>query len=260
MLKNVLFWKAVHPNRNMLYLFGTAHLYGQHFVNALEDVRPYLSTCDMFLAEFDLETKNDAIYSLLSQQLEISKGTLRKYKKWCTILRKSFGIDLMRISNFSPFYIVQMINEGLTPSDATVFVDQYLWNMAKQEELNLGGLESMDLQVQYLKNVLEHTGVKELGRIARNPKSYRNQMKDLLLDYQNQNLHILYKKSYRSLGKLRRIMINTRNKNMIKTIITEGEHKKLFVAFGAAHLPGKFGVLAELKRVGYKVVPMEFSF
>jgi uncharacterized protein len=55
----------------------------------------------------------------------------------------------------------------------------------------------------------------------------------------------------------RKLMIYDRNIIMANRMVGLSEENSCFFAIGAAHLPGQKGVMALLKRQGYKIVPVK---
>ena len=55
------------------------------------------------------------------------------------------------------------------------------------------------------------------------------------------------------MGKIRNLMIYDRNKKMVNAIIRMSDEKSSFFAIGAAHFAGNKGILAFLKKEGYKI-------
>ncbi|MBU3736411.1 MAG: TraB/GumN family protein, partial [Methylobacterium sp.] len=56
--------------------------------------------------------------------------------------------------------------------------------------------------------------------------------------------------------KMRAILIDRRNALMATRIIERMGEGKLFVAVGAAHLPGEQGIVRRLRAAGYRLTPL----
>jgi uncharacterized protein YbaP (TraB family) len=55
---------------------------------------------------------------------------------------------------------------------------------------------------------------------------------------------------------MRAILIDRRNALMAERIIERMDEGKLFVAVGAAHLPGEQGIVRRLRAAGYRLTPL----
>ena len=77
----------------------------------------------------------------------------------------------------------------------------------------------------------------------------------LIRAYEEQNIQRIYKRTKKSLGKYRQLLLNNRNELMtkgIESMLNVGS----FYTIGAAHLGGNRGVIALLKRKGIKIKPI----
>jgi uncharacterized protein YbaP (TraB family) len=52
-------------------------------------------------------------------------------------------------------------------------------------------------------------------------------------------------------------LLDERNQQMAARIVDQGALKSLFVAVGAAHLPGKSGLISLLRSAAYKIEPVQ---
>ena len=60
--------------------------------------------------------------------------------------------------------------------------------------------------------------------------------------------------------KFEKVLVNDRNVTMVKRFLTiSGEHT-VFCAVGAAHLAGTKGIIALLRKKGYTVEPVPFTW
>ena len=82
---------------------------------------------------------------------------------------------------------------------------------------------------------------------------------NLVKIYKTKDLEKVYeevKKSTTEYKKFDKVLIDDRNANWIPKIEKLIKEKKCFVAVGAAHLGGKYGVIKLLKDKGYKLKPI----
>jgi uncharacterized protein YbaP (TraB family) len=57
--------------------------------------------------------------------------------------------------------------------------------------------------------------------------------------------------------KVRALLLDRRNVHMAEGIIRQMKQSRVFVAVGAAHLPGEGGLLDRLRKAGYRLTPIE---
>jgi hypothetical protein len=71
--------------------------------------------------------------------------------------------------------------------------------------------------------------------------------------YAEGDMNGLYRMTRASLHGLRRPVLYARNARMVRRIIGLDPTQATFIAVGAAHLGGRFGIIAGLKRLGWRV-------
>ena len=156
-----------------------------------------------------------------------------------------------------PIFIVNMISETVLVNSENMPLDTALWQHAKGRGLELFGLETLEDQFRILASIPIAYQLESIRSIARNPKLFRKKLKKLIDLYERQEIDQLYQVSKKSLGKQRQLMLYARNEKMVQRLREELRlAKRVFCAVGAAHLSGKFGMLALLKRMEYKIKPV----
>ena len=96
-----------------------------------------------------------------------------------------------------------------------------------------------------------------MKKICQNTTKYKQKLKKIVDYYEKQRLSLLYKNSMKSLGKLKKILVYDRNIRISETITEQINVGSLFIAVGAGHLPGKYGIIRLLKQKGFTVKPMK---
>jgi uncharacterized protein len=261
MLTNSILWKCSGKSNELIYLFGTAHVYDKDYVLALDSLRPYLSDAQVFLAEISLDTLDEFdVYSSQTSNQNKFPYSSKKQIAFNTSLKQYFGLNAIDLLVQTPFEIVHSIQSSLLPSNSDVFADLYLWNLARSIGMECLGMESNYSQRMLMNKLVKETSWREVKRIVSNPTRYRKEMNQMLFDYEKQRLVALYKKSRKSLGNMKRPLLTERNYIMFEAIISNSTKGNVFTAVGAAHLAGRFGLLALLKRSGFKCKPLPFTY
>lgn len=227
-------------------------------------VFPYLKQCDGFAAEFHLDefaTSNFQSFNLIKDDQHISSLlSEKKFEKIRKVLLKSFGIDITKFDRILPLFIINYISESVMVNSESLSLDSLLWQFASAQDKDMFGLETVDDQFRILNSIPLSYQLKSLLELSKNVSSFKGKIQRLIFLYENQRIDELYKASKQSLGKQKGTLLYNRNANMLDEIcsIMDNNHT-LFVAVGAAHLSGKFGLLRGLKQNGFTVKPISIG-
>ncbi|MEZ4912206.1 MAG: TraB/GumN family protein [Saprospiraceae bacterium] len=252
-----MLFKFYHPDSQIVhYLFGTIHLRNTDAYTHAKIAEKYITKVSTYCAEMDLN--NDGVDLLPYMTLQdgntnSSYWGARKFSKFRMLCLKAYALDLEYLDHMTPFYIHNMITESIIGKSDSDPLDMYLWKFAMGNEKKMMGLESLEDQINILQKIPLPFQYKMLQSTFKNSKTYYQKVHKLVELYKDSNLKSLYKSTKKSMGGLRDLMIYNRNIRMTERIQILSRTESLFVAVGAAHLPGNNGIIALLKRSGYKV-------
>lgn len=242
------------------YLFGTMHVKDRRAFGFKAQVEQAILQCDSFACEFNLE---EAQHNLTADSLNLSNNLSlrdliapRAYQKAHKVVLKRTGLDLDFFAQSKPIYITNMLAELVLSKDEKDSLDTYLWNFAKENDRITLGIETLQEQIEIMQKIPLDFQVKALISTTRNFKKFRKQVLQLANYYEQGKLQKLYKATKKSIGGMRKILLYDRNKIMADRISQLLQEQSLFAAVGAAHLPGKKGVINHLKKEGYKLKPV----
>jgi uncharacterized protein YbaP (TraB family) len=259
--RQTLLWKIQHPDlEGNSYLFGTMHVRDSLAFTYVEQVKPFLTQCEVFAAEMDLDEaqnlsrKEDFLLPDGQTLHDLLSG--RRYEKMRRILLKSFGINLAFFTRVLPFYLTNLITESILSRDHQVSLDEYLWTFAGDQGLLRDGIESFHDQMDVLTRFPVEQQMKSLISISRKPEKIRKQLKAITQAYLHGNIHQLYIESKKSLHGFRKILIYERNDRMAQKIGIITGKQTHFIALGAGHLAGEKGLIKLLKRQGLRLNPV----
>lgn len=251
-----MLFRFYHPESPLIhYLFGTIHLRSDAAFSHANKAEKYIGKVATYCAEMDLN--NDNIDLLPHMMLKEGATNAkhwgeRKFAKYRKLCKKSYNIDLNHFDHMTPFYIHNILTECIVGKVERDPLDLYLWKYAMENHKNMVGLESLEDQINIMATIPLPFQYKMLQSTFKNTKSYYRKVHKLINLYRESRLKALYKSTKKSMGSLRSLMIYDRNNRMSERIQTLAQSESVFISVGAAHLPGKSGIIAQLKRAGYK--------
>lgn len=259
--RNSVIWQIDEPNRGTLgYLMGTMHVRDQRAYTYVRIAESLIQNCDAYAGEMHLEKAEQANlhqYFTLSDSITLDQlFTTSQYRKIGDILAQVVGADISHVRHLMPMAISNMIAESWLSDDYGLSSDRHLWNVAESAEKMMNGLESVEDQINILNQIPLQYQITGLKRIIRNVKKYRMSILQLSDLYAQGRIHAIYRKTQRSLGQIKSLMLYDRNERMTDTYLSLSREGTLFAAVGAAHLSGAKGMLHKLVSRGYRIIPI----
>lgn len=184
-----------------------------------------------------------------------SAHTLAKLVK---VLRRVYGIELSGYLSYRPMFISSVITQKLF-SCSGVGVDQMIYDFALAEGKETLAIESFEEQLAVMGSIPISYDFLMLKKILRNVGAFSREARSLVEGYYEQDIYTIYKKSKRSLGAMRKVLLYDRNRVMAERIHKAHTLMPSFFSFGAGHMAGYTGVLRLLKHKGYKVKPQKIE-
>ncbi len=257
-LENSLLWEISGNGLSKpSYLYGTIHMIcGNDFFLSEKTKKAFNNTESLFL-EINLSDPNE-----LSLMQKAAMGTDPLSKKLTAkqlsdldvILRKSTGMTIQQVDNFSMLTVMSLISMKSFGCENLKFYEMELIGLAKESKKSIGGLETIEAQIQFLNKaysddemiaMLQEANVEETTKMVQN--------------YVKENLPELYKdittpKVMNENSK--KWLLEVRNTNWAAKMPELMKKESVFFAVGAAHLAGELGVINLLKKAGYTVKPV----
>lgn len=253
--KKSLLWELSIPDRReSSYLFGTIHLPEKSLFFRVEEAHNKLLQCEHFMAEYPLDDSSGD-----PGAFQLTEGGLDRYfsekgwRKLCAQIEKSFGIQLHQFKYLKPVILEQVIAETLVETHSGEPMDVHLWHFARRNGLEVHGAESLESQLEILRQFTLDVQIKHLKNIGKNPDKYRQQVRKLMKYYQDQDLRSLYQNSIKSLANMKKVLVYQRNHIMTQSMLHIMEQGTLFCAVGVGHFYGEQGILRLLKTEGVKL-------
>lgn len=270
---NALLWEVSGKGlKEHSYLLGTYHLLNGSYLKELPEIDKPLQNAKGIVVELVLDsTKMMGIMMRYGIMLDHKLSTLLTEEEF-----KLVDDELQRVSPYSlktfdmlkPAQVSMMImlmqaqklNAELMTRYPGVPMDIHLASLGKKEGKTITPLETMEQQFELLLN--HHTVQEQARQLVESIKQ-----KDAGTTVQRDMVTLYMAKDLYGLQKLMEgipetvtgnmdYMLKDRNINWMKTLPTLIKSGSQFIAVGAGHLPGEFGLIELLRKEGYTVKPV----
>ncbi|GAA5222162.1 hypothetical protein GCM10025777_27930 [Membranihabitans marinus] len=212
---------------------------------------------DYYYSEMDLSSSDS---ELLQQSHFLPPGMDiqqllgdKKYEKLRRIILKSFGVDMNQLIHFYPMIAIHILLESSFHNSSSLILDQALYEYAKSRNKEMKYLETKEEQMGLFRNIPVEIQLKQLVQLGRNPSKVKKKYADLCRHYSEKNTRLLYRNSLHQMGILRKPLLYNRNIKMADLLAENLLGEKAFIAVGAAHLFGKYGILRLLKHRDFSI-------
>ena len=245
------------------YIYGTIHIMPKKDFVISDSIKSAFKTCNELVMEVDLNMD-------LKTQLEIVKlSMLPEGKTIADITTKenserirNFCLDSInwkeskynKTSRFQPFFLSSLITQELIGKSKSYEIE--FKKLAKKNKMSMSGLETIQFQMNLLSEVSNEEQIKMLLLGLTKDNSEFNKLLDTYLKKDINQLGTLMNNADLSPEFYSNFIVK-RNQKWIPIISKLIQKKSTFIAVGAAHLPGKEGVLNLLQEAGYKITPID---
>jgi uncharacterized protein len=260
--ENALLWQISGNGLNTSsYVYGTIHVLPKDKFSMPQYVSKALEGSSVLITEINLNIP-------LKDQLEVAREmflpggktyedylSTEEYKSFYKYLTDSMNLKkrkIKKIIRIKPFFASSLILKeyyGKIKSYEMEFK-----KLAKKNKLVFDGLESLQDQLDLLNSIsLEE----QFQDITMDLSSFREY--NLMVDcYLNQDLECLQKilNEEEGIENFEEEFLNNRNENWMPKIENSIQEQSSFIAVGAGHLVGDYGVISLLRDKGYKVIPV----
>ncbi len=260
---NSLLWEITGNNiRTPSYLFGTMHVKDKRAFQFHDSLMIKLKSCQTFAGELVLDkaaAKEVSSDILLPQGKELktllTEKEFKKVKKFCT---KHLGPMSILVNRIKPIFTSAMLSESLLENDMPKALDEYLQDKAKEYNLTIKGLETIQEQMDALDGITVEEQAKMLVEQIENIEEEKKEIQKMADTYASQNLDSIYAftQTPEMQGELGDALIKNRNSVMSDRLEKLISSETVFCAIGAAHLPGENGVINLLRKKGYNLRPI----
>jgi uncharacterized protein len=264
--ENSLFWQVSGNGlKAPSYLFGTYHFAGKSFVDSLGYVVPKLKGCKAVVGEAIME-KGDMMKFVSMMTM---KGTTldklftpEEYGKIAATHKELTGTDVMLVRTFKPAAVQTMwlaYTAQKTISNVNQAMDLYFQEEGKKLRDTVIGLETLEEQMNLLFNGSMENQKKHLLTFIKKKDHYRAEYLKMYRLYQQQDLSGLSKMMF-SGDEYSQVemdeLLKNRNLRWMQKLPAIISQQPTFIAVGAGHLVGEFGLINQLRLKGYTVTAL----
>jgi len=267
--KSQLLWEISGKSAKKSYIFGTNHLVSADFLDSVPNVYKAYNSCQVVVGEILMSAKNisDTIMAYASMPKDITLNDLMTEEEFAEIdkaLQNTLYFSLKDVAMFKPSMIsamyVQAVYEKIFKKMDDFLLDSYFQHVAEMSGKKVIPLESATEQAAllFVSQTLERQKEILLATIQDSAQLVSD-IKKMVHTYKSGNIDLLYSEYTNDKGKTaltqreKHNFLDKRNVKWAKKIAEIIKKDSAFIAVGALHLPSENGLIALLRKAGYKV-------
>ena len=173
------------------FLYGTIHMIcGNDYFLSEKTKKAFNATESLFL-EIDLSDPNELVFmqkAAMSAEPISKKLTAKQLSELDIILRKNTGMTIQQVDNYSMLTVLSLISMKSFGCENLKFYEMEFIGLAKESKKNIGGLETVEAQIQFLNKAYSDDEM-----IAMLQETNDEETAKMVQNYVNENLPELYK-------------------------------------------------------------------
>ena len=263
--ENSLLWEISGKHLSKpSYLFGTFHLMCKEDIHFSNNLTQAIKNVEDVYFEMDLDDPSNTFGALLFMNMKNGK-TLKDlyssedYTRLSIFFKDSLQAPIDFIKKIKPAFLEAFIYPKLMPCKNMSGVEEELMKIAKQNKKEIKGFETIQLQAAVFDSIPYEEQAKDLLKTIDSIGQYKKYFDSMLTVYKNQQLsqiEKMFNSTEFGMEENRDVLLDNRNKNWVEQLKKIMKGKNVFIAVGAGHLVGDKGLIALLKKEGYKLRPL----
>ncbi len=257
-LEKSLLWEVSGNGlKKSSFIYGTIHMICAADFFITDQTKKALESSGQLVLEINLTDPKeiDAMQKAVMGKEGLSRQlTSEELSRLSAVLNKTTGMTIAQVDNYSLVTVMSLIVAKAFGCADLKFYEMDFIEKAKEHKISVNGLETMDSQLETLKNA--YTNSEMIGMLE---ESNNVDMKKFVTLYKEEDIAALFESTTDPKlmnTKTQEFMLDKRNKNWVAKLPTLMQQQRVFVAVGAAHLAGKSGLINLLKEAGYVVKPV----
>lgn len=261
---NSLLWEVSGKNlKAPSYLFGTYHFVGKSLVDSLQIIRQKFGACRAIAGEVILD---NSAFKKMAPAMQLKNTTLNKlftpaeYELIKNKVQELSNTDILYFNGYKPSALLVVLMAFTIPktiSATNPALDAYFQAEGKRQNKKVLGLETIEEQINLLLNGDMAAQKKHLLTYLRKLDTYKAEQNKLYTLYLKADLNgvskMLYKDGNDYTTKELDALLKNRNLKWVGELPAIMQAQPTFIAVGAAHLVGQYGLIDQLRAQGYTV-------
>lgn len=263
---HTLLWRISGKNiTRPSYLFGTMHVLCAKDALLSDSLKTVIRNCDEIWFEINLSDMVGMLSSIKYMRMNDDKklSDLLKPDEYDRVkayfAKHESMLPFSILERFKPMLISGLIEEQDLDCETTDGMELTIMKESKPYHKPVDGLETAEFQASLFDSIPYEEQAKELVNYIDSSAENKQLTQQLVTLYNKQDLDgidELSRKEDPGMTAYMDLLLYARNRKWAKRLDTLVREKSLLIAVGAAHLPGKGGVIELLRKEGYTVDPV----
>ncbi len=263
---NTLLWEISGKGLDKpSYLFGTFHMLCKDDIHFSDNLKQAIKNSTEVYFELDMDDPATTLGGIFFMKMQNGKKlkdlyTPEEYAKLSKFFSDSLKMNINFFDGMKPMLLEALLYPRMMTCKTPSGIEPELMAIAKKEKKEIKGLETIQFQAAVFDSIPYDVQAKALLKDVDSTEKYKQYFTKLVNIYvsqQTDKLTELMADTAFSEGVDDEIMLNRRNRNWVSQLNTILKKENIFMAVGAAHLFGREGVIALLRKEGYVVKPVE---
>ncbi|SKC18212.1 TraB/GumN family protein [Dyadobacter psychrophilus] len=260
-VENSLLWEITSPGQaKPSYLFGTIHLICPTDFSLSDSLKATLARTQQVALEIDMD--DPGMMAGMMKSMNMSDGnelkklvTEREYAKLSQFYKDSVGVGIAMFEKAKPFILMGPLFNAVLSCQPQSY-EMSLVELAAKQKSEVIGIETLEEQMAIFDTIPYKDQIKTIITMIDSLPQARKEFGNLVSLYKSQKINDLYNLMMASnygMDGNEEVMLFARNKKWVPRIRKIATEKPTFFAVGAGHLGGDRGVIALLRKDGFKV-------
>lgn len=252
------------------YLYGTMHTQDKRVFKFKQSVMDAFKSTEVYVMEINADLSDQfALMGLMMMEGDTSLNDLltkNQYDSVARYFKDSLGQPITMFNNMLPMLTAQMIEMKDLGTEEEMALDLYFSKLAKEQGKKVKGLETAEEQIKALNAMSYREQAEALyesvkGKYEGKTDATMDQLLELYLLGDLEGMLSLVKDDSLGDEELQKTfeehLLLKRNRVMTGRMLPIIKEQSAFIAVGAAHLGGDFGIISMLRQLGFTVEPLK---